>query len=349
MKKTAAFALSLAGVIASSHALAEDMTLVSKPTATPPTLDGQVEELWSSAPALEVRVDKLPYEPDNGYPGIKETTVTMQAMHDSDNLYLLFQYDDPTKSLERFPWVKQEDGSWKRKKNLDSTGHGNTYYEDKLAVLWDINARGFTKKGCDSACHMAQDGKINGTPTKSPGRKFTTREGQTIDMWHWKSVRSWPVDQIDDQFIDDTTDPQVNKGWGRKGDAKLGGGYQNNVSKDGTQPAFMPADGSTGAYWLLKDNAVPFEDNFKPGDVLPGVVVSPFEGSRGDISAEAKWEDGTWTIEVRRALKTTGEKAEIQDVQFNPAEDYYFGIAVFDNSQINHIYHDGVIKLKFSE
>jgi hypothetical protein len=347
MKKSTVIAMGLAGALFSSHALAEDMTLVSKATDNAPVLDGMVEDLWSNAPALEVRVDKLPYKPNNGYPGISETVVTMRALHDSENIYLLYQYADPTKSLERFPWVKQEDGSWKQKKNLDSTGHGNTYYED--AVLWDINARGFGKKGCDAACHMAQDGEINGTPTKSPGRKYTTREGQTIDMWHWKSVRSWPVDQVDDQFIDDTANPEENKNWGRKGDAKTGGGYRNNVSEDGTQPAFMPSDGSTGAYWLLKDEAVPFEDNFKPGDVLPGVVVSPFEGSRGDISAKAKWEDGTWTIEVRRPLKTTGEKAEIQDVQFDPADDYDFGIAVFDNSQINHIYHEGVITLKFEE
>jgi hypothetical protein len=45
---------------------------------------------------------------------------------------------------------------------------------------------------------------------------------------------------------------------------------------------------------------------------------------------------------------TTGEKSNIQDVQFDDlSKDYNFGISVFDNSQINHLYHDDVLTLKF--
>jgi hypothetical protein len=55
-----------------------------------------------------------------------------------------------------------------------------------------------------------------------------------------------------------------------------------------------------------------------------------------------------WTIELQRKLKTTGENAETQDVQFTDmSKSYPFGVAVFDNSQINHIYHEGVYELKF--
>ena len=42
------------------------------------------------------------------------------------------------------------------------------------------------------------------------------------------------------------------------------------------------------------------------------------------------------------------EKADIQDVQFSDLKKaYHFGVSVFDNSQINHIYHKGAIKLTF--
>lgn len=328
---------------------AQGTTLVSAKTDTAPNLDGVAEAAWNSAKPLEVVVNKLPYEPNNGYPGIKATKVTLRAMHDAENLYMLIQYEDPTQSLERSPWIKQEDGSWKQKTNKDSTAHENTYYEDKFAVLWDINARGFAKKGCDAACHMAENGMNKGIEDTAPGRKYTTRPGQTIDMWHWKSVRSGPVAQIDDQYIDDTTDPKANKNWGRKGDAKTGGGYTNNKSEDGKMPAFMAKGGPTGDYWLMKSGAVPFEDTFKPGDMVPGIVVSPFEGSRGDIAAEAEWKDGMWTVELMRKLQTGGENADTQDVQFNDLGKIYpFGIAVFDNSQINHIYHEGVLNLKFA-
>jgi len=327
---------------------ASEGTLVSVQTDAPPVIDGMVDSAWSGAAALEVVVDERPYEPSNGYSGMKATKVTLRAMHDADNLYMLVQYEDPSESLERFPWIKQADGSWQQRSDKDSTGHENTYYEDKFALLWDMNARGFQKKGCAAACHMAKEGMNQGIEDTAPGRKFTSRPGQTIDMWHWKSVRSAPVGQVDDQYIDDTTDPAANKNWGRKGDSKPGGGYTNNKTEDGTLPAFMAKGGSTDDYWLLKSDAVAFEDSFEAGDMVPGIIVSPFQGSRGDIAAMAEWNNGLWTVELQRKLKTTGENADMQDVQFmDLGKSYPFGIAVFDNSQINHIYHEGVLNLNF--
>ena len=324
--------------------------LTSTPTTVPPVIDGNAESVWDGAKPLQVTVNKLPYAPNNGYTGMKATKVSLRAMHDKEYFYMLVQFQDPTKSLERYPWVKQADGSWKQKKNKDSTGHDNTYYEDKFAILWDINARGFAKKGCDAACHIAKDGKVMGIEDKAPGRKFTSRPGQTIDMWHWKSVRSNPVGQIDDQFIDSTADPKANKNWGRKGDSKSGGGYKDNVSEDKKTPLWMAKDGVTGGFWLLHDNTAEFSDKFKAGDVVPGIVVSPFQGSRGDINANGVWKDGTWTLEMKRKLVTTGDKADEQDVQFRDLnKGYPFGVAVFDNSQINHIYHEGVLVLKFAK
>lgn len=345
---------SLAGLIAASIAVAAAgttaaQTLTSARTAEAPSLDGEIDALWDAATPLEVTVNMQPYKPSNGYEGVTTSTVTLRALHDDANLYMLVQWDDPTESLQRQPWVKQEDGSWKQLKNNDDTGHENTYYEDKFAMLWDINARGFEKQGCNAACHMATDGMINGIPAKSPGRKFTAQPGQTIDMWHWKSVRVAPVGQIDDQFIDDTTDPEANSGWGRKGDSKIAGGDSKNASEDGTMPAVMPADGKPGAFWVEASTAVPFVDTFAPGDVLPAVIVAPFEGSRGDIASGAKWADGKWTMELSRPLVTTGENAATQDVQFaDLSAEYPFGVAVFDNSAINHVYHEGALKLGFA-
>lgn len=350
MKKSMFAVLTLSAAWSLPLLAAGPQVLTSTPTTTPPAIDGNAEGAWDSAKALKVTVNKLPYKPNNGYEGMKSTEVTLRALHDKEHFYMLVQYTDPQESIERFPWVKQGDGSWKQKSNKDSTGHDNTYYEDKFAILWDINARGFAKKGCDAACHVAKDGKVNGIVDKSPGRKFTSKPGQTIDMWHWKSVRSNPVDQVDDQFIDSTADPKANKNWGRKGDSKPGGGYKNNVSEDKKSPLWMAKDASSGGYWLMANNKVDFVDEFKAGDIVPGIVVSPFEGSRGDIEAKGVWKDGMWTIEMKRKLVTTGDKADEQDVQFDDmGKSYSFGVSVFDNSQINHIYHEGVLQLKFAE
>ena len=216
----------------------------------------------------------------------------MKSMYDKDNIYVLLQWDDPTRSIEREPWVKQADGKWKQLKAPDQTGHDNTYYEDKLAILWNINATGFDKKGCEVACHKARGGKIAGIEDKSPGRKFTDKPGETIDMWHWKGVRTGPVGQVDDQYIDDTKDPAKNADWGRKGDAKTGGGYSDNVNKDKTGPAWMNKTPSEeNKYWVLDDQKTEFVDTFKPGDVVGGIVIAPFTGSRGDLEGQGRVEE----------------------------------------------------------
>jgi Ethylbenzene dehydrogenase len=341
----------LAGLvfISNSAMAAKKMKLVSSMTSTVIVLDAFAEPAWDSAASLEVKLDELPYKPNNGYDGMKETMVTIKSLYDNNYVYFYIQYDDPTKSLERFPWVKQSDGSWKQLINKDSTGHDNTYYEDKLGMFWEVKARGFKKKGCDVACHMAENGITNGMKDTSPGRKYTNKPGETIDMWHWKGVRTNVLGIFDDQFVDSTKDPKANKNWGRKGDAKLGGGYKNNVNKNKTGPIYMNSPYSEdNKYFVVPWARAKFVDTFKTGDMVPGIYLSEFTGSRGDIKVKGAWKEGKWTLEVKRALVTMGEKSKTQDVQFdNLSKKYYFGMSVFDNSQINHIYHNKSIEFSF--
>ena len=326
-------------------AQAKSSVLESNKAMTDITIDGQADSAWDNAKSIKIKLNKLPYKPNNGYDGIKKTNVEMKSLYDDEYVYFLVRYDDPTKSIDRFPWIKQEDGSWKQLKNKDSTGHDNTYYEDKFAVFWDINADGFDKKGCNAACHRAKDGKINGIKDKNPARKYTN-EGQYIDMWHWKGVRSAVHNQLDDQYVDSNTDPKANKGWGRKGDSKTGGGYVNNV-KDG-QPAYISDNLKDDTLLILETEKVPFTKDFSALKRIPGLTGAPFTGSRGDVEVGAEWKDGVWTLEMKRKLVTTGKNAETQDVQFKDmSKTYPFGVAVFDNSQINHIFHRGVVNLEF--
>lgn len=318
-------------------------TLTSVKTDKPILLSGAVDNAWQKAAPLKVTLDNLPYEPSNGYEGMQETTVTMKSLYDDEYIYFLLQYKDPTESLARFPWIKQQDGTWKQMKKKDSTGHDNTYYEDKVGLFWNINTKGFADEGCMISCHMDMEGDT------SAGRKFTNNPGETIDMWHVKNVRTSPLGQVDDQFMDSTSDGKTNKGWGRKGDTKSGGGYKNNVNKDKTGPAYMNFPPSEKAkYYVLPSLKTPFVDIFEPGDVVPGIIIDAFEGQRADIEMRGKWAKGVWTLEIRRKLVTSGDMAKIQDVQFDDlSKSYSFGISVFDNSQINHLYHDDVLTLKF--
>jgi hypothetical protein len=328
-----------------SFVQAKTTTLESVKITQEVTIDGQVDSLWEKATPITIKLNKTPYKPNNGYEGIKKTNVEMRSVYDAEYVYFLFSYADPTKSIDRFPWMKQADGTWKQSVNKDSTGHDNTYYEDKFAVFWDINTDEFAEKGCNAACHRPKDGLNAGVKDTNPARKYT-KEGQYIDMWHWKGVRTGVHNQLDDQYIDSNTDPKENKGWGRKGDSKTGGGYVNN-KKDG-QPAYVAADLTDETLLILDDEKIAFTKDYNKTDRIPGLTGKPFTGSRGDIDVGAVWKDGVWTLEMKRKLVTTGENADTQDVQFNALDQSYpFGVAVFDNSQINHIFHRGVFNMTF--
>lgn len=335
--------ITMAGIFAlGTSVYAADQTLISTKTSSPIVLDGIADKAWDAAESIAVTVDELPYEPNNGYAGMQETDVKIKSLYDDENVYFLITYKDPTQSLERFPWVKQADGSWKKMAKKDDTGHENTYYEDKFAMFWDINTKGFEAEGCMIACHLDEPGDT------SAGRKYTETAGETIDMWHAKFVRTLPMGMFDDQYVDHNTDPKENAGWGRKGDTGKSG-YKNNDNADKTAPAFMNLDPTEDEkYFIIPSKKIPFVDNFKEGDVLPGIDIAPMMGGRADILSRNNYADGTWTLEVMRSLKTEGENAETQDVQFtDTSKSYPFGIAVFDNSQINHLYHVETLELKF--
>jgi hypothetical protein len=353
MKKLSRLALtgmSLAlasSLLVGTQALAkgEKYTLESKKLNAPITLDA-TNAAWKDAPALNMVLSETPYKPA-GFPGIINTNVTLKSLYDNDSLYVYMQYEDPTLSVARYPWIKQEDGSWKQLKDKDQTGHENRYYEDKVGFFWDINTRGFAKKGCAIACHMNKDGLVGGLSDTSAGRKYTRKDGQTIDMWHWKSVRTGlAFDLSHDQYVD--SKKKESKNWGRHGDDKLGGGYKNNMTKDKKMPMYMSKNPANTLTYLKDSEKVPFVDTFKAGDMVPAIVVSKMTGSAADIKTSSVYADGKWTLVFKRALTTTGKNDAKQDVQFKDlSKGYNFGVAVFDNTQINHVYHDGSIKLLF--
>jgi hypothetical protein len=157
-------------------------------------------------------------------------------------------------------------------------------------------------------------------------------------------VRTGTVGQIDDQYVDNTRyDKDKAPEAGRKSDPNTGGGYKANVSDDKKGPKFaLPGNKPAPPYWILDAEKTPFEDSkYKAGDEVPGIVVAPSSGDRGDISARAAWKDGVRTVAFSRKLVTGSEF----DVQFNEKKEYAFGIAVFDNAQVRHAYTPGALKL----
>lgn len=347
MNRSSALASTLCALLAAASAeAAPPLALQAFRSPQPISIDGTADPAWSKAAPLVLSLAELPYKPDNGYDGMKSTDAELRALYDDEHVYILLRYKDPTESLQRFPWIRQADGSWKQMFNKDSTGHENTWYEDKVSLFWNISQKGFDKKGCDMSCHMADKGMLEGVKDSSAGRHYTKDKGETVDMWHWKSTRTDPVGQSDDQYVDSSR--QESKEWGRKSD-QGSGGYYDNKRADGKGPAWMsPAQTARHRHLVAEPTKVAFKDGFKAGDMVNGIVSRAFTGSRGDIAAKGVWKDGYWTIEFKRKLVTRGELAAEQDVQFaDPGQTYRFGLAIFDHSQINHLFHKKAIAFTF--
>lgn len=317
------------------------ITVTAVAAAAAPVLDGDTKDaIWKTAPVTKLNAVKGCNFKDG------KTTATLQVAYDKENIYMLVTYDDPTLSVQRSPYKKQADGSWQKLKDPDDKGGDNcVYYEDKLAVLWNINKSivGFEKFGCQIGCHGGEAGKPY-------GNKYVEEEGELGDLWHMKWVRTGaPNSQIDDGYLDHTRyDAQKEKNAGRKTDPKTGGGY-DDVNLVNGKPEFMSKDGKPankgGTYWIKAEDKVPFDDaKFKPGDEVASILVAPFVGDRGDVKYVAKWVKGKWVAEISRKL-VTGSK---YDVQFDDLKKTYgFGVALFDNAQVRHAMVEEPLVLEF--
>ena len=282
-----------------SSVLAAENELKARKVAKGPGIDGKPDKTWNKVRPIQMKL----IEGVDGY----NVTTSVKAIYTDTELYLLFRWKDPTNSLNR---VYEFTGTqWEKRK-------GN---EDRLGIMWDINGniKDFKMKGCAILCH--EEGKY--MKTNAPGERG--------DVWHWKAQRSNPVGYADDQMLTDIKKTKGHEETGRVSDKKQGGSYSSNWDDAAKRPkyAFKNVVG-TGPILLKSEAAMCPEDaTFKKGTILPREVLAKPVGSRGDIEAKAIWKDGTWTLEIKRALNT----GHADDVQFNTSKEYYFGVAIFDN------------------
>lgn len=349
----------------------DDNALVSMKVSTPPTMDGSVDALWTDARTLtfeDVNVPNYSFFA-NQYRG-DAYTVTAKSVYTDTDVYFLFQWKgDASESLEREAWYFNSTANkWIQKPKKEEDEYGvKPAYEDKFAVIWNINnsIASFNSQGCGVVCHG--------------DNMATNAEGEYGDTWHWKRVRTGPYNQVDDKWLTYSIDN------GRKSDPKESGGYSNNkqtievISALGDTTEYsIPKywiPGRTNYHWILDTeissgtakkivsidtttNALIDEDGSElaPADfsvnankLLPSVYVSAFVGDRGDVNAFHNYSNSTWSLELKRKL-VTGNNAN--DIQFDDLnEEYYFSIAVFDGAAIAHATPGGMIgytyKLQF--
>lgn len=325
--------------------------------ATPPEIDGlDFDGAWVAATPIQIHTVR-----GANFPG-GEVTVRVRALHDDSNAYFLFEWPDTSRSQKHLPLIKTIEG-WKVLEHRYGMQDENDYYEDKFGVML---ARTAELAGAGSS-HLGGQ-PIGGKPG-SPNHRglHFTADGSIVDVWHWKSVRTGPLGQLDDNYfgppMEPDKDPKKRYTGGYTQDPKTAGGFIQNWEKRDhglVQPLHLPADaeqvvrlttanldpkvGDDGQWWMPLAATVPYSpeiDTFPVGTVIPSAVIEkPFEGDRGDVHGVGVWRDGWWHLEVSRKLDTGSQF----DVPI--ASGTYLWVVAFDHAQTRHTQHIHPAKLE---
>ncbi|MFQ5814987.1 MAG: ethylbenzene dehydrogenase-related protein [Candidatus Hydrothermarchaeaceae archaeon] len=268
------------------------------------------EKAWEGANELIIRVQ-------DG--SIGAIDVSLRALYDSNYIYFLSSWPDPTESVSKDMWIFDGE-NW--------TASGN---EDRIAFYWNIDdsIAGFNIGGCAMLCH---------------GDRMHTNAPEEIgDLWHWKASRTNPLGYTDDEWIDNHVLGEYTEE--AKEVAMHGDGaysiykedYVKNVNSDGTGPKYYepsPEDelDERFIYWDEVENgdAIEIKDltNFSVGYSVPGYLLKKPIENMDDIDSNGVWRDERWMVELRRKLNTGYES----DVQFDVTRTYRFGVAIMDNT-----------------
>jgi hypothetical protein len=312
----------------SAHRGAQAAPLTVTVTRAPGAPSGLDDVIWETAPPARIAV-----EGRAALAGRNEE-VTLRAVYTDEELYFLFRWQDPTRSVTKQAWMF--DGAhWK---HLEGD-------EDRLAVLFEITRIDkFATRGCAIVCH---------SPPDLPREKWvlaTRSATEKGDLWHWKAARSAPYQVADDSWL--TTPGHLgeydpSKQSGRRSDAGRGGDLKNELA-DKSGPRYMqsPSKQPSVPGFLLAEEAVEIKDYacFKAGDVIAYRMPVKPEGSRADVQALSRHADGNWTVMLRRRLDTGQE----DDVVFDPNKQYSFAVAVFDNAGDDHSKATEALLLRFA-
>lgn len=275
---------------------------------------GLDDPIWKAAMAVQLLVEGR--EPVVGTNG----TVTARALYSDDHLFFLFKWKDPTQSTTKQSWM------FNGQKWIHLKGN-----EDRIALLFEITRiNKFATRGCAITCHSPAD-----VPRKD--WKFATKtDDEKGDLWHWKAARSAPYGYADDAWLTIAGNPTGSyRETGRIKDVGAGGDIKNQT-QDGSKPFYMqdPKVTPSAPGFLLMEEAVKITDYsiFKTGDIIPYRLPVKPSGSRFDVKATSRYEDGNWMLMLSRQLNTGHE----DDVVFNPKKRYSFALAVFDDSGSEH-------------
>jgi hypothetical protein len=331
--------------------------------ASAPGIDGDASDAaWAAAKVMKVPIS-------GGWADARE--VTMSAVYDVEYVYFALKWKDDQASEKREPWVKQANGTWLVAHAKPTPFDGWAWpiaidaeapqylYEDKAALMWNTygtsTVAGFDQGGCAVTCHdPARDFGPGKTYFYSDqnraAKKYTNAAAEIADIWHWKSVRMNQHFKIDDQYVGYWQPGTGNPSDGGRASDAGSGGYGSNPATNG-RPTYRSSTNLTAPpFFILNSDKVALTDAelaaLPVGAMIPNMITSGPSSTRAEVDARGEHDaaTATWTLEIRRKLVTGDSK----DVQFDDlAREYVFGVAVFDNAQIEHSYVSTPLRLIF--
>ena len=332
--------------------------LVASRAKNAPAMDGKLDDLWQLAKSIEIPVEVADYEFFAPMFRGKKYNATLRAITFESDLYVFAQWTgDQEASRDRESWYYNDAaGKWMQKPNKKPDAYTAPAYEDKFAILWNMNSADFAIKGGTIFCHKAY--------------KHTNSPDERMDLWHWKLIRTGPVHQLDDTWVTYVDESAGGTSFnGRKSDAG-NEPFSNNTQKlkiDGAEMTlpmfwipreesyFYIVDGEPRARKITgmdkdrnlidEDGTVLVKEDFALGSklLIPSIKgVRTATGSRGDVDAFEYFDESTktWNLEMRRKLVTSSD----DDIQFGDLKKTYdFSVAVFNNTSIAHATPDGLV------
>ena len=326
-----------------------------------PKLDGDLSDpIWTKAKPAYVLTTQ-----GGDFGGAHQSLVEVRALHDDQNAYFAFVWEDPTRSLKHLPLVKR-DGHWFIGASRTDLGDETKYHEDKFAVL--LARPGLPLIG--AAIHLARQ-PLQDMPPGSTGRGLHyTVDGSIADVWQWRASHGGPYGHIDNcHFGGPVSQDQQSL----DGTSHYSGGFALDPGGVPHQPNFVGVPGPAGRsmalprriprdmaamaqamgqisdrtaesesersrWWMTTGESVPFTpalDAKIPDDtVIPGVLVfDRAEETPSSIRGTARWAAGRWTLELARRLHTGNR----YDIPIKTG--VLMWVAAFDHAEKRHTRH----------
>lgn len=237
--------------------------------------------------------------------------VDLRAFYAAGDLYLRLSWPDTTRDESIMQW-RFDGAGWRNDGNL----------EDGLGLVWDGGGY-FPRFTCAVACHIRDFG-VAGASFHATNRMQLRREGEWLDLWHWKAQRTGRFGFADDRLIDHQ---------GMRGDLPGELFRENSRARlTGGNPLAPFAEGDGPIY---DGDGAPIGPGFRlAGTTAPGYLTERPTAGRGEVTAWSVWRNGRWTLYLRRPL-TTGDP---HDARFVPGDrdGVAFGLAVLDHTLNEH-------------